>query len=214
MTPTTARCETAGPPGSMTTMVALVVYPGVLANECHAVRSVFERLDGVHIVTIAGHRGAFSGPGGVQHADEVFAAVAHPHVVIVPGGLGCREAAEDATLQAWLRSVEPTCRWIVAVSTGTVALAAAGIVRDHAAVTHWLAGDLLAEFGAERAEGRALFDGKVVTCAGAAAAREAALQIVEHEAGRDAAERIRAELAASTDPAEPRRRRWPFRRAR
>jgi transcriptional regulator GlxA family with amidase domain len=93
-------------------------------------------------------------------------------------------------------------------------LAAAGIVRDHAAVTHWLAGDLLAEFGAERAEGRSLVDGKVVTCAGAAAAREVALQIVEQEAGAEVAERIRSELLTSAASAEPRRRRWPFRRAR
>jgi transcriptional regulator GlxA family with amidase domain len=210
----TSPSPTAGPSGPITTFVALVVYPGVLANECHAVRSVFERLGGAHIVTIAGHRGAFTGPGGVQHADEVYAAVAHPHIVVVPGGLGCREAAEDPTLRDWLRSVEPTCRWIVAVSTGTVALAAAGIVRDHAAVTHWLAGDLLAEFGAERAEGRSLVDGKVVTCAGAAAAREVALQIVEQEAGAEVAERIRGELLTSAASAEPRRRRWALRRAR
>jgi transcriptional regulator GlxA family with amidase domain len=204
----------AGGAAQATTLVALVVYRGVLSDECHAVRSVLERAPGTHVVNVGARVDDVAGPGGVQHVEAMYADVVHPDVVVLPGGLGCRELAEDVELRAWLRAVAPTCRWIVAISTGSVALAAAGVANDHPSVTHWLAGELLAEFGGVRAEGRLRFDGNVVTCAGASTARDAALQIVAHECGPAAVERIRAELAASPRPAVTRRRRWGRRRCR
>jgi transcriptional regulator GlxA family with amidase domain len=197
-----------------TTVVALVVYRGVLSDECHAVRSVLERAPGTHVLNVGARVDDVAGPGGVQHVDATYADVLHPDVVVLPGGLGCRELAEDVELRVWLRAVAPTCRWIVAISTGTVALAAAGVANDHPSVTHWLAGDLLTEFGGVAAAGRLRFDGNVVTCAGASVARDAAMQIVAQECGPAAVERIRAELAAAPRSGSTRRRRWGRRRCR
>ncbi len=174
--------------------VARVSYPGVSANECEAFTLVFERLAGTEIVGVGEHAGRVGGPGGGVSVDRTFADVVTPDVVLVPGGLGCARAAEDPLLRQWLRMVAPRCQWLAASSTGTVIVAAAGLLDDRAAATHWLAGDLLHRYGSEMSTERIVEIGNVITCEGEITALHVALLLALRLAGPDETARIRAEL--------------------
>jgi putative intracellular protease/amidase len=174
--------------------VALVSYPGVSANECEAFTLVFERLAGTEIVGVGEHVGRVGGPGGGGTVDRTFDDVRTPDVVLVPGGLGCARAAEDRALRQWLRAVAPQCRWLAASSTGTVIVAAAGLLDDRAAATHWLAGDLLHRYGSEPSSERIVEIGRVITCEGEITAMHVALLLVLRLAGPDEVARIRGQL--------------------
>ena len=187
--------------------IALVVYDGVLADECAAFRSVFERLPGAALVTVAAHDGVVVGPGGIQMVDATFDEVARPHVVAVPGGLGCERQAASSELREWLRRVAPTARWLLASSTGSIVLAAAGLLDGQTAVTHWLATDLLERYGVRHSEQRIAVTGKIVTSEGWVTARETAFTVVEEYAGAETAERIRHQLREH-DVADVCPRRW------
>lgn len=182
------------------TQVALTVFPGVSGDECEAFSVVFGHLEEVDLVRVGARIGEVPGVGRVQHVDRTFDEVVHPDVVVVPGGLGCRDTARDSDLGDWLRGVVPTCRWLVGSSTGTVVLAAAGLLDDHPVATHWLAEPLLASYGSTAATERIVEHGRIITCEGRVTAVDVALLLVVRLCGNDVARTVRAELAGSGSP--------------
>lgn len=180
--------------------VVLIVYDGVLDSECEAFRSVLGLVGGVEFVTAGARCGDFAGPGGAQHADQRFDEIDDADVVIVPGGLGCERAADDPQLREFLHRMERSSRFIAASSTGSVVVAAAGLLHGASAATHWLATDLLRKYGSEADVRRLVVTGNVITCEGRISAVEAAFTLVERLEGRAGVDRIRATLIERGQP--------------
>lgn len=107
---------------------------------------------------------------------------------------------------AWVAAAHEASAWTTAVSTGSVLLAAAGVL-DGDATTHWLATDLLEEQGAHAVAERIVRSGKVMTAEGAAAAVEMALDVVARLVDPATAARIRQDLDVDElgplDPTKP-----------
>jgi transcriptional regulator GlxA family with amidase domain len=106
--------------------------------------------------------------------------------VIVSGGLGHRNAAEDARLLTHLRRLAGQSRRIASVCTGATLLAAAGLLDGRRATTHWMwADELSASYPAVTVDPAPLFvaDGNVHTSAGVTSALDLALALVEDDHG-------------------------------
>ncbi len=181
-------------------LIAVVVYDGVLDDECQAFRSVLALLHGAEVQMVGARHGDYGGVGGVQHVDATFDEVEQAEVVIVPGGLGCERAADDPQLRSFLHRMERSARFIVASSTGTVVLASAGLLHGEPAATHWLATDLLRRYGSEADHRRLVVMDNVITCEGRISAVEAAFALVERIEGAAAIERIREQLIERGQP--------------
>jgi len=196
--------------------IAVALYPGVSADECEAFTCVFDQLDGADLVGVGDCVGTVEGPGGGHLVDATFADVQHPDIVFVPGGIGCARAATDPVLLDWLRAVAPRCTWLAASSTGTVVVAAAGLLGNHDAATHWLAGDFLADYGSQPSAERIVEIGNVITCEGRITAMHVALLVTLRVAGADAVALVRQRLATAPVPSPPasRWRRWQNRNDR
>lgn len=193
--------------------IALALAPGVSSDECEAFTLVFEHLPDVELVGVGAQVGHVDGPGGGWQATARFDQATHPDVVVVPGGLGCARAAADVELLGWIRAVAPSSRWLAASSTGTVVVAAAGLLHTREVATHWLASDLLESFGSTVSRERIVQVGNIITCEGAVTAMHVALLVTLRLAGPDAVERVRAGIdhdmrSASAPPG------WSRRRAR
>lgn len=197
--------------------VALALSPGVSADECEAFTLVFDQLDTARLVGVGERLGRVDGPGGGTHVDAVFDDVQHPDVVLVPGGLGCARTARDEPLLSWLRLVAPRCGWMAASSTGTVVVAAAGLLDEHEAATHWLASPLLEAYGSAASKQRIVEVGNIITCEGQITAMHVALLVTLRLAGPEALAGVRAGLAHRESPPPIGRapwRRWRDLRAR
>ena len=178
----------------------LVVYDGLLDDECEAFRSVLGLLDGDRVVTAGAERRPYRGPGGTQHPDLTFDEVDHADVVVVPGGIGCERATDDPALREFLQRMEHRARYVAASSTGSVVLASAGLLHGGSAATHWLASDLLRRYGSDVDARRLVVAGNVITCEGRISAVDAAFALVERIEGDAAVERIRTTLLARGQP--------------
>jgi putative intracellular protease/amidase len=194
--------------------VAILLSPGVTAFEALGPYAVFRRVPGAEVRLVADRPGRVTTHGSkvALIAESAMSEHPCPDVVVVPGGIGIRRLVEDVWTVAWVREAHQTSRVTTAVSTGSVLLAAAGVLEGDA-TTHWLATDLLAEQGAHPVTGRIVRSGKVLTAEGAPASVEMALQVVAELVDPATAARIAEEL----DPEDParwtrtgrsRRRRW------
>ena len=180
--------------------VAIALFPGVSADECEAFTLAFDQLirtgADIELIGVGAAVGEVRGPGGGQHVDALFADVDAPDVVLVPGGLGVDRTAHDDELLAWLRRVEPGCQWMAASSTGTVVVAAAGLLGDRPAATHWLAGSRLQQYGSSASSDRIVEVGHILTCHGHVSAMDVALLMILRLFNRETAARVRAQLLA------------------
>lgn len=184
--------------------IALTLFPGVSGDECEAFSLILDQLPDVEFVHVGADLGPVPGSGRVQVVDHTFASVPRPDIVLVPGGLGTARTARDDELTGWLHRVEPTCRWVVGSSTGTVLLAAAGLIGDRPVATHWLAGPLLETYGAAPSTDRIVEYGRVITCEGQVTAAEVAVILTARLFGKDTARRVLADLPRRERPAPAR----------
>lgn len=67
-----------------------------------------------------------------------------PDVLVVPGGAGTRPLVHDEQVVGWLREAAPRAEHVLSVCTGSLLLAAAGLLTDRRATTHHTAFDQLA----------------------------------------------------------------------
>ncbi len=127
-----------------------------------------------------------------------LAGVGQLDFLCVPGGYGCSAVMNDAETLDWLRAQAPGLTWITSVCTGSLILAAAGLLDGRKAGCHWAWGHYLPEFGAEFVATRTVFDGNIITAGGVTSGIDFAFRVVEHLHGADVAAMIR--LALEYDP--------------
>ena len=124
-----------------------------------------------------------------------------PDVLVVPGGMGTRALLQDERLLDWVRGVHETSRWTTSVCTGSLVLAAAGVLDGLKATTHWMEMERLGDLGAQPVSDRVVEQGKVITAAGVSAGIDMALTLAAREAGPEVAQAI--QLAIEYDPQPP-----------
>jgi len=125
-----------------------------------------------------------------------FDQVTSPDVVVIGGTLFNEEP--DQRVVRWLRQVHPSATWTTSVCTGSIYLAAAGILDGHDATTHWARADELERRGAHYTEQRVVEHGKVITAAGVSAGIDMALTLLARMHGPQIAEGV--QLAIEYDP--------------
>jgi putative intracellular protease/amidase len=126
---------------------------------------------------------------------------ARPDILLVPGGTGTRALLEDQRILDWIRSVHETTTWTTSVCTGSLLLAAAGLLDGLDATTHWMELETLDGLGACSTERRVVEQGKVVTSAGVSSGIDMGLMLAAKIMGDDVAKVI--QLAIEYDPQPP-----------
>jgi transcriptional regulator GlxA family with amidase domain len=134
-------------------------------------------------------------------ADMTFDELTDPDVIVFPGGFGTRALMEDETVLSWVRRAHESSEWTTSVCTGSLVLAAAGILDGLEATTHWLVLDALRPFGVTPVERRVVEQGKVITAAGVSSGIDMALGLAAKIAGEDLAQAI--QLGIEYDPQPP-----------
>ena len=134
-------------------------------------------------------------------ADAARSDVNRSDVLIVPGGFATRALEEDTALLAWIRAIDATTTWTTSVCTGAMLLAAAGLLEDKEATTHWASLDRLADYGAIASRERVVVQGKIVTAAGVSSGIDMALTLAARIAGDEYAQGI--QLGIEYDPQPP-----------
>ena len=122
-------------------------------------------------------------------------------VVMVPGGPGQQDLMEDETALDFLRKQAATAKYVTSVCTGSLVLAAAGLLKGKRATCHWAAIEHLKLLGAIPVHERVVMDGNIVTGAGVASGIDFALKLAAILDGEAVAREV--QLQIEYDPAPP-----------
>jgi transcriptional regulator GlxA family with amidase domain len=183
--------------------IAILIYDRFTALDAVGPYEVLSRIPDATTIFVAEEAGPKRTDTGslALTADACIAEVPAPDVVLVPGGPGRRALMDDGSLHEWLRQAHETSTWTASVCTGSLILAAAGLLEGRRATTHWAAMQELGSLGAEAVSERVVFDGKIVTAAGVSAGIDMALALVARIAGEELAQAI--QLGIEYDPQPP-----------
>jgi transcriptional regulator GlxA family with amidase domain len=182
---------------------AILLYDGFTALDAIGPYEVLSRLPGGRVTFVAAEAGPVRTDNRMLaiEADAELADLPAPDIVLVPGGPGEVAARAGGPAREWLRAAHETSTWTTSVCTGSLILAAAGLLDGRRATGHWLAIDKLRELGADTVAERFVFDGKIVTAAGVSAGIDMALALAARIAGDDLAQAI--QLGIEYDPHPP-----------
>ncbi len=183
--------------------IAVLLYDRFTALDAIGPYEVLSRLPGAHLAFVAAEPGPVTTDNGMLTilAQRSLADMRGADILLVPGGPGEVAARAGSASLDWLRLAHQTSTWTTSVCTGSLILAAAGLLEGKRATTHWLAFDELAKLGAVPVHERVVFDGKLVTGAGVSAGIDMALTLVAEVAGPELAQAI--QLGIEYDPQPP-----------
>jgi len=184
--------------------IAIVLYPGFTALDFIGPYEVLRNLPDVEVRFVWHESGPIAADSGVLvvGATHSFDETPSPDVLLVPGGMTTMEHARDEKLLDWVRRVDQTSTWTASVCSGSVILAAAGLLQGKRATSHWMAVPMLKAFGATPVfDERIVHEGKTVTCAGVSAGLDMAMWLAGQIGGEAKARAI--QLVIEYDPQPP-----------
>jgi putative intracellular protease/amidase len=183
--------------------IAIPIFDRITALDAVGPYEVLSRVPGARVTFVS----QTTGPKRTENdmlaltADRTLDELPHPEVIVMPGGYGTRALMNDAAMLDWLRAAHETSTWTTSVCTGSLVLAAAGLLQGLQATTHWLLLDTLAGLGAIPVSERVVQQGKIITAAGVSSGIDMALVLAARLAGPELAQGI--QLGIEYDPEPP-----------
>ena len=187
------------------TRIAIPLFPRFTALDAIGPYEVLQRIPHFDVTFIGHERGVVRSDNAMLgiEIDATFEELATPEIVVFPGGFGTRALMHDERVLDWVRAAHRSSTYTTSVCTGSLVLAAAGLLQNLTATTHWGALDVLAEHGATPTGERVVehLDERIITAAGVSSGIDMALRLVELLVDRTAAEA--AQLMIEYDPQPP-----------
>lgn len=185
------------------TTVVIPLYDGFTALDVVGPYQMLAFTPGVRVLFVAEHPGPVADDRGALTLQATALRDApRPDVVVVSGGPGTIDVLSGA-LPQWLVDVHAHTRWTTSVCSGSIILAAAGLLHGLRATSHYRHLDTLEIFGAIPTPERVVEepDARIITAAGVSSGIDMALRLVELITDRRTAEAV--QLWTEYDPQPP-----------
>ena len=189
--------------------IAIMLYPGFTALDFIGPYESLRWLPDAEVRFVWHEPGPITADSGVLvvGATHSFDETPSPDIILIPGGFSTMEHARNEKVLDWVRQAHQTATWTASVCSGSIILAAAGLLEGKRATSHWAALSALKVMGvqpvgderivaAEDAAGN-----KIVTCAGVSAGIDLGLWLAGQIGGESRAKVI--QLSMEYDPQPP-----------
>ncbi len=186
--------------------IAVVLYPGLTALDLIGplqVLAALERFAPRYRTVVVGERAEPMDTDVHLRLipDRTFDEVPHPFALVVPGGrMATLRAMSDPAMRAYVRTAA-SAEIVASVCTGSLILAAVGLLEGRRATTNWFWYAVLERFGATYLRQRWVEDGKFIMSAGVSAGIDMGLYLAARLTDEATARRV--QLAIDYDPQPP-----------
>ncbi len=182
-------------------VIVEVLYPGLTQLDFTGPHTVFSRLPDTEVIVASLSGGPIESDGGLTFAGTIpMAEIPRCDLLFFPGGLPTTDVINDLAFMSEVRRLAADARYLTSVCTGSLILAAAGLLRGKRAACHWAWRDMLSLFGAIPDPARVARDGNILTGGGVTAGIDFALVVAAELAGEDFAQSIQLMLEYAPAP--------------
>ena len=183
-------------------IIGMVLFPNLTQLDLTGPHEVFGRLPGTKVLLIAETIEPVKSDSGLWLTpNTTFENSPQADLLFVPGGRGIFDAMQNKKLTSFLQTQAVNAKYITSVCTGSLVLAAAGLLNGYKATTHWLSLHLLKLFGVNVIEERVVIDRNRITGGGVTAGIDFGLFVAAKVFGESVAKEV--QLMMEYDPAPP-----------
>lgn len=164
---------------------------------------VWSRLPGAQVKFVAREKGLIISDTHFLKivAEYAISEIQSADILLIPGSVvGFIRESKDAALLNWIRKIHQTTAWTTSVCSGSIILAAAGVLNGKKASSHWAAMHLLGDYGAVPCSERYIQEGKIITAQGVSAGIDMALYLVGQLVGVEKAKAYQLFIEYDPDP--------------
>jgi cyclohexyl-isocyanide hydratase len=182
--------------------VTMLLYPRLTQLDLTGPYEVFARFPELEIDLVWKERTPVRDAFGLELLPtKTFEEAHRTDILFVPGGPGQLELMDDSETLAFLRSKAGEASFVTSVCTGSLVLAAAGLLQGFRSTCHWMSLPQLALMGAIPVQERVVVDRNRVTGAGVTSGIDFALALAARLFGEERAQLV--QLAMEYDPEPP-----------
>jgi cyclohexyl-isocyanide hydratase len=185
-----------------TTRIGMFAFPKMTSLDILGPFEVLARAPDCIAQLVAKDMRPIAGDTGLRILPDIdFPRAPQFDVIVVPGGPGQADLMEDEEVLGFLRKQAAGAGLVTSVCTGSLLLAAAGLLSGYRATCHWLSLDQLEQFGVQPVHQRVVVDRDRITGAGVTSGLDFAFTVLATLRGDDAARAL--QLMLEYDPAPP-----------
>lgn len=182
--------------------IVFILYPRVTQLDFTGPYEVLSRMPGAEVIVASKEGGTLTSEMGLAFANlRKLADIQSCDMIMIPGGPGQTDAMLDPDFMAQVKRLGEGATYVTSVCTGSLILAAVGLLKGKRAGCHWAYRELLAAFGAIPDDARVVRDGNAISGGGVTAGIDIALSIINDLAGAKAAQMV--QLMIEYAPAPP-----------
>ena len=177
------------------------IFEGMTQLDFTAPHTVFSRIPDAETIVASEPGGEITSDGGLTFARTTqLADIDGCDLIFFPGGLATTRVINDAAFMAEATRLAAGAKYLTSVCTGSLVLAATGLIKGRRAACHWAWRDLLSLFGVVPDPARVVRDGNVITGGGVTAGIDFALTVAAELAGAEFAQGLQLNLEYAPAP--------------
>jgi cyclohexyl-isocyanide hydratase len=181
--------------------VNIVLVPDMVQLDATGPFEVMARVPGWNIDLVAATLDPVRTERGLTILPTRMRETASPSdLFVVPGGSGIDRAMLDPDWVAYTRREAERAKYVFGICTGSLLLAASGVLRGRKAGGHWLSRALLAELSVVPSDDRMTVDGKFYTSGGVTSGIDMALRVVADIVDEETARKIQLQIEYDPEP--------------
>jgi len=159
--------------------VAMILFDDVTILDFIGPYEVFNKVEDWQIKTCALQAGDIRCEGGLKvRAEYNLADIVDADILFIPGGTGVNALIQQPSYLNEIKRLGLQAKYITSVCTGSLVLAAAGLLQGYSATTHWRSLHILEKLGAVVSEDRVVQDDNRITGGGITSGIDFGLQLV------------------------------------
>lgn len=181
--------------------IVIYIYNGITMLDAIGPYEVFRKVNGLNIKFVSKTKGAIEADSHLVSVNSKYGIdeVEKADILLIPGSaIAFVREMKDQEVLNWITKINQTTHKTVSVCTGSIILAATGLLKGKKATSHWKPLELLSMYGAIPTRERIVEEDKFITAAGVSAGIDVAIYLVSLLKGDTVAKA--AQLAIEYDP--------------
>lgn len=183
--------------------IVILLYKGFTTLDAIGAYEVLCRLPDASVKFVAKDKGIIESEYATTKmvATHSLDEIKNADILLIPGStMTFASVAGDDQILRHIRRLHSTTQLTLSVCSGSVILAAAGLLKGLSATSHWAAMDILTKYGVKPVSERYVRQGKIITAAGVSAGIDMALYITSVLEDEDYAKMIQLVLEYYPEP--------------
>ncbi len=182
--------------------IGFLIYPGVIQLDLMGAHQVLSFPPNTQVYVIGKTLAPVTTNEGLVLVPTVtLADCPSLDVICVPGGgMGQIEVMKDPDILSFLQQQSATAQYVTAVCTGSMILAAAGVLQGYKAACHWAFRDQLAMLGVDVVPERVVIDRNRITGAGVTSGIDFGLTLLSLLCGKEVAKMTQLMMEYNPEP--------------